>query len=198
MVRQGRGPVYRGAKILVLVCILAGASGCGYHFLGKGKGTLEEIKTIAIPYFMNKTYEPGIDQIFTDALVNEFVESREFVITTEDKAEVVMKGVLKSFGEQVISFDRNDRAMEYRITVSLEFSVEERATGKVLWRDKNITHNEEYRVDMEHVAPTDITDTQEHQVKQDIAVTEFNKDKAIKRLAAELAERIHDNLLEGF
>jgi hypothetical protein len=70
--------------------------------------------------------------------------------------------------------------LEYRATVTLEFSVEERATGKVLWRDRNITHNEEYRVN------------------PDIAVTEFNKDQAIKRLAGELAERIHDNLLEGF
>jgi outer membrane lipopolysaccharide assembly protein LptE/RlpB len=166
--------------ILIVVSILAGSSGCGYHFLGRGKGPLKDFKTIAIPYFMNKTYESGIDRVFTDALVNEFVESREFTLTTEDKADVVMKGVVKSFEEQPISFNRNDRALEYRATVSLEFSVEERATGKILWRDKSITHNEEYRVNT------------------DIAVTEFNKDKAVKRLAAELAERIHDNLLEGF
>jgi outer membrane lipopolysaccharide assembly protein LptE/RlpB len=162
------------------VTILAVSSGCGYHFLGKGKGTLGEVKTIAIPYFVNKTFEPGIDRIFTDALVNEFVESREFTLTSEDKADVVMKGVLKSFEDQPISFNRNDRALEYRATVTLEFSVEERATGKVLWRDRNITYNEEYRVN------------------PDIAVTEFNKDQAIERLAGELAERIHDNLLEGF
>jgi len=169
------------AGIWFLTGFFIGLSGCGYHFLGKGKGTLGETKTIAIPYFVNKTYEPGIDRVFTDALVNEFVESREYSITSGDKAEVVMKGILKSFGEQAVSFNRNDRAMEYRITVSLEFTVEERSTGKILWRDKNITHNEEYLVNLE-----------------DIAVTEFNKERAIKRLAVELAERIHDNLLEGF
>ena len=192
------GIVSRGAGILILVTILAVSSGCGYHFLGKGKGTLGEVKTIAIPYFVNKTFEPGIDRIFTDALVNEFVESREFTLTSEDKADVVMKGVLKSFEDQPISFNRNDRALEYRATVTLEFSVEERATGKVLWRDRNITHNEEYRVDMKNVPSTDITNNKEYQVQQDIAVTEFNKDQAVKRLAGELAERIHDNLLEGF
>jgi hypothetical protein len=141
---------------------------------------LGDIRTIAVPYFINKTYEPAVDRIFTDALVNEFVESREFTLTTEDKADVVMRGVLKSLEEKTISHNRKDRALEYRVTVTLEFSVEERATGKVIWRDRNITHNEEYRVNT------------------DIAVTEFNKDEAIKRLAAELAERIHDNLLEGF
>lgn len=167
-------------SILFLALILTCSAGCGYHFLGKGKGTLGDIRTIAIPYFINKTYEPAIDRIFTDALVNEFVESREFTLTTEDKADVVMRGVLKSFKEKTISHNRNDRVLEYRVTVTMEFSAEERTTGKVIWRDENITHNEEYRVNT------------------DIAVTEFNKDEAIKRLAAELAERIHDNLLEGF
>ncbi len=177
-----RGPCSRFSEIsiLFLALILTCSLGCGYHFLGKGKGTLGGIKTIAIPYFINKTYEPGIDRIFTDALVNEFVESREFVLTTEDRADVVMRGMVKSFEGKTISHNQKDRALEYRVAVTLEFSAEERTTGKVIWRDRNITHNEEYRVNT------------------DIAVTEFNKDEAIKRLAAELAERIHDNLLEGF
>lgn len=198
MVQQRNRIVSWGAGIVILMSIVAVSSGCGYHFLGKGRGTLQGYTSIAIPYFSNKTYESGIDRIFTDALVNEFVESREFSITAEDKAEVVMRGVLKSFEEQAISFNKNDRAMEYRITVSLEFSVEDRATGRVLWRDKNITHNEEYRVSMEDIPNNSIVPNDEYRVKQDIAVTEFNKDKAIKRLAADLAERIHDNLLEGF
>jgi outer membrane lipopolysaccharide assembly protein LptE/RlpB len=198
MMQKRRSFVSWSAGILILMSFFAGSSGCGYHFIGKGKGTLGEIKNIAIPYFINKTYEPGIDRIFTDALVNEFVESREFSITTEDKAEAVMKGILKSLEEQAISFSKNDRAMEYRITVSLEFSVEEKATGKVIWRDKNITHHEEYRVALEDITDNDTTHNKEYRLKQNIAVTEFNKNEAIKRLAAELSERIHDNLLEGF
>jgi len=178
--QYGTRVICRYCEILIIVSILVSSSGCGYHFLKRGGGPLRDFKTIAISYFINKTYEPGIDRIFTDALVNEFVESREFTLTTEDKADVVMKGVVRSFEEKTISYNRNDRVLEYRASVALDFSVEERTTGKILWRDKNITHNEEYRVNT------------------DIAVTEFNKDEAIKRLAAELAEKIHDNLLEGF
>ena len=170
----------RSIKILILVSLLVWPFGCGYHFIGQGKGVLGNIKSIAIPYFANKTYEPGIDRVFTEAMVNEFVESREYSLTTVDKADVVMRGTLKSFQERTISYDRNDRALEYRITVVLDFSVEDKATGRVIWSSKDITHNEEYRVN------------------PDISNTEFQKDEAIQRLAAELAERIHDNLIEGF
>ena len=171
---------FRFAAILITSVFLAASAGCGYHLLGKGKGELAGARSIAIPYFTNKTYQPGLDRVFTEALLNQFIESRRFAITTPDQADVVMKGTLKSLEEQTISYDRNDRVLEYRLTVKMDFSAEERLTGKVIWRDTNITHNEEYGR------------------REDIAFTEFDKDEAIKRLAAELAERIHDNLLEGF
>lgn len=193
-----RGANYSTIIIIILTTVSAGNSGCGYHFITRERGVLREIKTIAIPYFVNRTYEPGIERIFTEALVNEFVESGEFSITTEERAEVVMRGIIKSLEEKAISFNRNDRSMEYRLTVSLDFSVEERTTGRVLWHDKNLVHNEEYRVAIEDV-PSDIFRTRGHyRAKQDISISEFNKENALKSLAEELAERIHDNLIEGF
>jgi outer membrane lipopolysaccharide assembly protein LptE/RlpB len=172
---------FRFAAILITPFFLAFSAGCGYHLLGKGKGELEGARSIAIPYFTNKTYQPGLDRVFTEALLNEFIESRRFSITTPDQADVVMKGTLKSLEEQTISYDRNDRVLEYRLIVKMDFSAEERLTGKIIWRDTNITDNKVYQVD-----------------QADIAVTEFGKDEAIRRLAAELAERIHDNLIQGF
>ena len=63
------------ASILISLLCIFGLTGCGYHFIGQSE-VLSEIHTIAIPYFENETYEPGLERYMTEALVNEFVRSR--------------------------------------------------------------------------------------------------------------------------
>ncbi len=50
----------------------------------------------------------------------------------------------------------------------------------MLWRNKNLTHIDDYLVSSE------------------IAVTEENKDQSILLSSRELAVRIHDSIIEGF
>jgi len=165
---------------LIYLLFIFGIAGCGYHFIGQKSEVLAGIHSIAIPYFSNKSFEAGLESYLTEALVDEFVKSRLIPIVDESGADAVIRGQIENFREFVISYDRNDRALEYRALVSLDVTLEEKDTGKVLWRNKELFHFEDYGVSPE------------------IAITEANKGKAIKRIAAEMAERIHDSIIEGF
>ena len=167
------------ASILISLLCIFGLTGCGYHFIGQSE-VLSEIHTIAIPYFENETYEPGLERYMTEALVNEFVRSRTVSIVDEGDADAVIRGNIELFKEFVIAYDRNDSALEYLIQVELDVTLEKRDTGEVIWRNKELSHFEEYRVSSE------------------IAVTEANKGDAIRKTAVEMAERIHDSIIEGF
>jgi len=167
-------------KISFCLLFIVGFGGCGYHFIGQQSEVLSGLQAIAIPYFSNKSYEARLGRYLTESLVDEFVKSRMIAIVDEGDADAVIRGKIENFREFVISFDKDDRAMEYRALALLEVTLERRDTGEVLWRNKELFHFEDYRVSSE------------------IAETEANKEQAIKRISIEIAERIHDSIIEGF
>jgi outer membrane lipopolysaccharide assembly protein LptE/RlpB len=166
--------------LFTLLLFLALQSGCGYHFIGENSEVLSGINAIAIPYFENKTYQSGLERQVTEALVDEFVKSRAIAIVSEGDADAVIRGVVEEFREFVSAFDENDYALEYGSFLSLSVTLERKDTGEVLWRNKSLTHFEDYNV------------------SSAIALTEENKEQAILLSSRELAIRIHDSIIEGF
>jgi hypothetical protein len=169
-------------RIFVLILLLFGPlqNGCGYHFIGGESEILSGINAIAIPYFENKTYQSGLERQVTEALVDEFVKSRAIAIVSESDADAVIRGVIEEFREYVSAFDEDDSALEYTSFLSLSVTLERKETGEVLWRNKNLTHIEDYTV------------------SPNLATTEENKEQAILLSSRELAIRIHDSIIEGF
>jgi len=165
------------SAILLWVLLLPG---CGYHFIGQGNEALSGIHYIAIPYFANKSYEGGLERYVTEALVDEFVKSRMYSIVAEKDADAVLRGTVEQFKETAIAFDKDDYALEYRASLTLDATLEMKDTGDILWRTKELYHFEDYRV-----AP-------------EIAATEANKNQAIILIAREVATRMHDSIVEGF
>lgn len=166
--------------LLILFFFGALQPGCGYHFIGENSEILSGINAIAIPYFENETYQSGLERQVTEALVDEFVKSRTIAIVSEGDADAIIRGVVEEFREYVSAFNEDDSALEYSSFLSLSVTLERRDTGEVLWRNKNLTHIEDYTV------------------SPNIAATEENKEQAILLSSRELAIRIHDSIIEGF
>ena len=172
--------MFKTRVLLSIFLFVFASSGCGYHFINQKSDILSGIDSIAIPYFSNNSYQSGLERYLTEALVNEFVKSRIIDIVNEGNADAVIRGHIRKFYEQVISFDKDDTALEYRATLLLSATLERRDTSEVLWKNKELFHFEDYRVASE------------------IAGTEANKEQAIKMISVEIAERIHDSIIEGF
>ena len=155
-------------------------AGCGYRLATPVNPLLEGITTIAIPFFKNKTFEPEIETIFTYAFINEFVESRRLQVVNVEDADVVFYGTVANLRENTIAYDRDNKALEYRVHVTLDLTLEERSGGKILWKRKKMTHSEEFPV------------------SGNIVLSETAKRKSLEILAGDLAERVHDSIMLGF
>ena len=181
----------------VLVCICL--SGCGYRLARFDNPELDGITTIAIPYFQNKSFEPGIDAIFTHAFVNQFVETKRLQVVGPGEADAVLRGVIKRVDDDSLALTRDRRALEWRVWVTISVVVEERKTGRVLWKRSALRHGEEFRtthyMEKERNPPAPPPEILE---VQDIQLDEADKRRAFQDLAADLAERVHDGLLQGF
>ena len=158
-------------------------SGCGYRLASTVNPMLDNYDSIAIPYFENKTFEAEAVTIFTYAVVNEFIESKRLKVEGIDKADLILYGTVKELNEQSIGYSSDDKAREYRIWATLELSLEEKSTGTVLWKREKLTHDNEYL---------------SADLRTEITVVEASKRKALVLLAEDLAERIHDSIVQGF
>ncbi len=166
-------------KYIAAISILA-LCGCGYHLAGTVSSLPPDVKKIAIPQFSNKTLRPDIENQFTSALLDEFVKGGKVAVVGEGEGDAIVRGVITSFESTPISFTGGDVIQEYRITVRLEVSLIKKADESVIWKDKDISYFADYKND------------------PDVAVSEANRDTAVKKIAVDLARQLYSNILEGF
>jgi hypothetical protein len=156
-------------------------AGCGYHRARLDNPLLAHVKTIAIPYFKNKTFEPEAEKIFTNAFMNEFIESRKLQMAGPNDADVILYGTVRSLKQSSLAYSSDDKALEYIIQMVVDLQLEERTTGKVLWKRKGMRHGEDFPV-----------------FSDDVQASEASKRIALQKIAADLAERVHDSMMMGF
>jgi len=167
-------------EITILIIFIICLSACGYNFAGRGGSLPSDINAIAIPFFTNKTFEPKIEDLFTDALINEFLKRGRVKIANREDTDAVITGIVRSFTTSSISFDENDTVIEYRATVTIEVSLKRESDGTIIWQSSGLSGNQEYEVS----STSTITDT--------------NKREATRKIAEDLAEDIHNMIFEDF
>jgi hypothetical protein len=171
-------------KISIFFCIGVVsmiAAGCGYHRAQLNNPLLANVRTMAIPYFKNKTFEPEAEKIFTNAFMNEFIESRKLQMVGTNEADVILYGTVRSLKEESIGYNENDKSIDNILQMVIDLQLEERTTGKVLWKRKGMRHGEDYPI-----------------LDNDIQASEASKRMALQKIAKDLAERAHDSMMMGF
>ena len=83
-------------NVLILCLVLIGISilGCGYGLIGRTSNLPSDINTIFVQTLENQTTRQQINLILTDAIVQEFVTRRRFVISSSaSTADAILGGV---------------------------------------------------------------------------------------------------------
>ena len=157
-------------------------SGCGYRLAGTGSLLPSDAKTIAIPIFRNQTSEPALEATLTRYVKEEFLTHHRLrVINSISEADLVLKGIILSYSLTPLSFDRDTKgALEYRVKILLDITLEDLRSTKVLWREPGLETTAEFFAS---------DDTSARQVAQDRAVAE-----ASQHLAEELIHRVLEGL----
>jgi hypothetical protein len=177
--RSPRSFCHRVALTASILALFA-PFGCAYHFAGTGGQAPGDIQSIAVNVLGNQTAEIGLESIFTNAILNEFVRWKRLPVKPLNEAEAVLSGSVASIRTQTASHLTRTRTLETRVTVTLSLTLTRVDTDEVLWQNKKLSYYDEY-VEAGNALDTNTL-----------------RREAFRRIAEFLAEKIHQDLFEGF
>lgn len=165
-------------QICIIVLLLSLSSACGYRFAGGGSFP-SGIKTVCITMFENRTSETGIENIFTNDLIYEVTRAGKVSLTSKDRAEAILSGIITSMRIVAISHSSTYISLERRVRIKVTLKLTD-SNGTIIWATSGISEYEDY------------------DVSSDKLQTEKNRRDAISDLSARLAEKAYIQITEDF
>lgn len=172
----------RLGRCVLLLAILSLTMGCGYHTAGHAVQLPENVKTIAVPAFQNKTLTYPIGQMLTASVVREFTTRTRYHILheTSEDADATLRGTVLSTAASPLTYDTaTGRTASVLVVVSMKVSLSDR-NGKVLYQNPAYLFREQY------------------EVSQDLKSFFEEDSPAFRRLSQDFARTLVSNILEGF
>src|SRR6266705_3437496 len=119
---------------VLLVCLCA--TGCGYHTAGHSNLLPSDLRTLAVPAFVNQTQTYKIEQTLTAAVVQEFTTRTKYHITSDPtSADASLRGTVLSSYTTPLTYDsQTGRASSVLVIVSLKVALTDRQ-GRVLYQN---------------------------------------------------------------
>ena len=152
---------------------------CGYHFQG-ATALPSGVHSIAIPLFSNQTMQTGIESEVTRALVDKFISAKRLPVDRKEAADALLMGAVKSFFTTSVTVTGGTQVTTgYRATLTVEVLFQRQKDGKIILKEE-------------------LSEWWNYSVVADLALTERNKQDAIRQISLRLAEKIHELILENF
>lgn len=124
---------------LVALLLVAGCAGIpDYRWTSR---VPEELRTVAVPVFQNKTDAAELGPIITQYTLREFQREGTFSIRRSGDSSLEVQGTVVKAERRPISFARGYgmRADEYRYYVTVEIALVNKDTGKILLDGRSYT-----------------------------------------------------------
>lgn len=106
MVRT-RLPVRVTFSLLMIVCVTALALG-GCARVPRERTLPPSIRSVSVPMFVNRTAEPGLEEIATVATQREFLADGRLNLVRQEEADAIIRVTLTEFEAPGASFDSDD------------------------------------------------------------------------------------------
>jgi outer membrane lipopolysaccharide assembly protein LptE/RlpB len=167
-------------RIFVLLACLISA-GCGYHAAGHANLLPPDLRTLAVPAFVNQTQTYKIEQTLTAAVVQEFTTRTKYNITADpSSADATLRGTVLATSTTPLTYDsQTGRASSVLVIVSLKVALTDRQ-GRVLYQNPSYVFREQY------------------QVSQDLSSFFEEDSPAFQRLSRSFSRTLVSNVLEAF
>ena len=147
------GPGTRAAKVwslkpgawLVLCVLCSGAAGCGYALAGRGSFLPANIQTIGVPTFTNRTSVFNLETLLTQKVRGEFIgRGRYRILPEETGVDAVLSGDVSSVTITPASFNTQQLASRYTITIVANIQLRDARDDRVLWENPSLIFREDY------------------------------------------------------
>ncbi|HEY5780144.1 MAG TPA: LPS assembly lipoprotein LptE [Terrimicrobiaceae bacterium] len=121
-------------RIVAAMVACALICGCGYK-LGEIRPTpMRSVRTLAVPTFKNKTYEPRVEVLLADTLIKTLQEDGTYTIVSDDTADAIMHCTLNRVERRSIRSVQNNvlATAEFGLRLDIAYEVTDRLTGSIL------------------------------------------------------------------
>ncbi len=124
--------------------------------------------------------QTGIESEVTRALVERFIVAKRLPVGKQDGADALLTGTVKSFLTTSVAVTAGTQVTTgYRATLTVEILLQRQKDGKIFFKEE-------------------LSEWWNYSVVADLALTERNKQEAIRQISLRLAEKIHELILENF
>jgi hypothetical protein len=153
--------------------------GCGYHVAGKAVAIPQNIDSIAVPIFTNRTPKYRLEQRLTSAVIDEFIARTHYRVTDPASAKALLSGEVTEFRADPVLF-AGGAGSTFLVTVRMRLSLKDLTTKKLLFENNNFYFREEF------------------QISRDFREFFPEEGPALDRLAKELSRTLVSTILESF
>lgn len=174
------------APVLLLAALSVIFSACGYKLTGYGGQIPENIRTILISDFDNKTPHADIERFVTFAVKDEFLKrSKLKPVQSVEVADSRLEGAIISFQVSPQSITGEGSANVYRLQIVLSVRLIDLTSNKILFDSQNVSFSDTY--DYDSSTPDDPS--------TDFFSQESSK---LRDISSRFAESIVTTILENF
>jgi Lipopolysaccharide-assembly len=163
------------------------ATGCGYALAGRGSFLPPHIRTIGVPTFTNRTTVFNLETLLTQKVRSEFIGRGKYQILPENTGvDAVLTGEVTSASLTPASFNAQQLATRYALTMTARIELRDVRENKVLWENPSLVFRQEYEAQSGG------------QTQLDPAAFFGQDQNALDRMTTEFARTIVSAILEAF
>jgi len=139
----------RLVRVLCTLCVLGtgavSVSSCGYSLAGRGTFLPDYIKAIGVPTFTNRTTVFNLETQLTQKVRSEFIGRGKYrIVPDENGVDAVLIGEVTTVAVTPTSFNTQQLASRYTITMSARVELRDLKENKVLWENPGLIFRDEY------------------------------------------------------
>ena len=146
-------------------------SSCGYHVAGRADLVPQTVKTIAVPAWANGTTRYKLTDHIPEAISREFLtRTRYKVVSDVNQADAVLRGTVIKYSAYATIVTRDTgRATVVQLYLTMQMSLTERATGKVLINRPSFDIRDNYEISVDPAQYFDESDAALDRASQRVA-----------------------------
>ncbi|MFT4113069.1 LPS assembly lipoprotein LptE [Silvibacterium sp.] len=166
----------------VFSCLLIGLTGCGYHTAGQASHLPSNVRTLAVPIFVNASQSYHVEVQFTQATIKELTSRTSYRVTPASNADTdaTLTGTITAFSVVPLTYNsETGQSSSFEVTVRAKIVLTDR-NHRVLYQNSTYLFRQQYET-------------------SDDLVTFIQEDPAaIQRLSRDFAQAMVSDILESF
>ena len=122
--------------VLTLPLLAILLAGCGYSV----RSSLDpKYQSVAVAPFYDATDEYDLQAPLTNAVRRKFLLDDRLEVLNEDRADLLIEGVILDYVLEGLTYDEEDRVTQYHLVISAGIRATDLQTGEVLWTEDRVS-----------------------------------------------------------